>query len=222
MYRFANSAREILFSTLVSSLPSHNSWLLMRKVSERSQSIKGVNKMLRAVLVLSAFLFSSQVFANDLGNIIDTIGGIVNGGRPGPGPSGYNCIATDRGWEEHFGGHRSCQECNARHGNCIEECRYSEFVCVAQGVRWGRPFQIEEYGYDQYDTERRALWACERRGGMGCRLMGPCHRSDRSERRECFSGGPGHGGGGHGPGHGGGHRPGRPGGPGRPGFPGRN
>lgn len=176
--------------------------------------------MLRTVLVLCALLFSSQVFANDLGNIIDAIGGIVNGGRPGPGPGhggfggGYRCVAMDRGWEEHFGGHRSCQECNARHGNCVEQCTYSEFVCVAEGYRWGRPFQMEEYGYDEYDTQRRALWACQRRGGEGCRLIGPCNRADRTERHECFSGG-GRPGPGHGGGHGGGHGPGRPGRPGR-------
>ena len=150
--------------------------------------------MFRGILVLCAVVMTAPAFATDLGGIIGTIGDLIGGGhRPGPGPGrpgdGYGngpaCASFDFGWEEHFGGHRDCRDCMARHGRCYEDCNFSEFSCVAQGQKWGRLFEVEERGYDERDTEDRALWACHNRGGNYCRLIGRCNRADRSERREC-------------------------------------
>lgn len=173
--------------------------------------------MLKAILFVCALVSAAPVYADpNIGDIIGTIGDLIGRGpghgpgRPG-GPGGYYCAAYDNGWEEHAP-HYSCQECVQLHGSCYEECRLTEFACVARGERWGRPFEIEEYGYDEFETERRALWACERRGGSYCQIVGPCRRAERAERRGCEAGFPGPG-----PGP----FPGRPGHPGRPGWPGR-
>lgn len=173
--------------------------------------------MLRAILVLSACLSAAPAFAEpDIGGIIGTIGDWIGGNRPGrpdrpgrpgrPGDGyggGYNCRAEDEGWEEHRGGHYDCRECLARHGRCVEDCQITEFRCIAQGDRWGRPIQVEEYAYDQREAEDHALWSCHNKGARYCRIV-TCDSNSFNERRECVRGGGW----------------GRPGEPGRPGWPG--
>lgn len=130
--------------------------------------------MLRAVLIFLGCLIVSPAMAGGIDDIIGTIGSVVIGGhggefRPGPG-GGMRCSAQDTAWEEHFGGHRDCRECLRRHGRCIETCDFTEYSCVARGYRWGRVIEVEEYGYDERDTEDKALWSCERRGGRSSLL----------------------------------------------------
>ncbi|MCX5784474.1 MAG: hypothetical protein NTX59_02165 [Elusimicrobia bacterium] len=50
-----------------------------------------------------------------------------------------NCVASDMGWEEHWGGHgggpselRACQECLQVHGDCRFSCSVEQFRCTAQ------------------------------------------------------------------------------------------
>lgn len=173
--------------------------------------------MIRGILVVCAALMTAPVYADpNIGDIIGTIGDLVGGrpgfpggpgGRPGhPGGYGMRCAAYDQGWEEHWGGHGSCGECEARHGRCVEECSYTEFTCIAEGDYFGRRFQVEGRSWDEYEAQRQAMWECQNRGSRYCRLIGPCYQNDNSYRRECRGGGWGPG---PGPGHGG-HRP-RPG-----------
>ena len=44
--------------------------------------------------------------------------------------SSYDCKASDRGWEEHFGGHKSCDECLEHHGECEMKCYSYEFTAT--------------------------------------------------------------------------------------------
>ncbi|MGE4131865.1 MAG: hypothetical protein AB7F86_09505 [Bdellovibrionales bacterium] len=144
----------------------------------------------------------------------DVIGGIVDILRPGGGGHGggaMGCTATDRGWEEHFGGHGSCDECLRRHGSCVERCNIEQFQCIASGYRWGRRAEFEGYGQSRREAQWDAVRNCENRGGRNCQVdRGSCRSETRSEVRECR-------GGGHGGGHGGGWGGGRGDGPGRPG-----
>lgn len=152
---------------------------------------------MRALLVLFAALFvaSPAYAAGGVDDIVDIIGGIIGGGRPGNGPGhggnhgpghgGVRCSAVDRGWEEHFGGHATCEDCVRRHGSCIETCEFSEHTCVAEGRRWGgRPIQAEGYGYSRWEAERQAVETCERRGARRCYVIN-CYENPRTERREC-------------------------------------
>ena len=50
-----------------------------------------------------------------------------------------NCIASDTGWEEHWGGHGggpnemdSCRQCLQSHGDCRFNCTVGQFRCSAQ------------------------------------------------------------------------------------------
>lgn len=171
---------------------------------------------MRSVLVLfmGMFLMQAPAQAAGVNDLIDIIGGVI-GNRPGHGPGhdgpreGVRCSAQDRGWEEHFGGHRSCGECMDRHGSCVETCEYSEWTCVVEGQRWGRRAEFEGYGYSDREAEREAYRNCEDRGARFCHRVS-CHSQNRAERRECDRNDGGWG-----------RHPGEPGRPGRPGGPGR-
>lgn len=168
--------------------------------------------MLRIVLLILGMSLgvSAQAGVNDV------IGGVIDILRPGHGDGygggygGARCTAHDRKWEEHFGGHRSCEECERRHGRCVEVCEYLQVECVAVGTRWGRPAEFEGYGNNRREARWRALENCERRGGRNC-YADPrrCREQSNQESRPCFGGGGGHGGG-HGGGWGGGRGPRRP------------
>jgi hypothetical protein len=54
-------------------------------------------------------------------------------GQPNyPGYCNVTCRADDNGYEEHGGGHYSCDECLSYHGECTETCNAN---CIAQQVR---------------------------------------------------------------------------------------
>ena len=83
-----------------------------------------------------------------------------------------SCAATDAGFEEHWGGHRSCGECLAQHGRCIETCQTNSFVCHAEGLsRFGRD-TFEAYS-DRSEAEARdeALDRCYDSGARNCRAI---------------------------------------------------
>lgn len=68
-----------------------------------------------------------------------------NGYNPYPR---VNCVASDSGWEEHWGGHgggpsemRACRECLSEHGNCRYSCSTEQFRCVAQFTPAAQPGQ---------------------------------------------------------------------------------
>jgi hypothetical protein len=100
-----------------------------------------------------------------------------NPGRPGNGGPGWGnpqpnvtCTATDNGWEEHWGGHSSCQECKAKHGTCAQTCSTQSYNCRATGTNnLGRAETFESYATDEYQARNEALDRCYRMGARDCR-----------------------------------------------------
>lgn len=87
--------------------------------------------------------------------------------RPVPRDDYYSrgrvtCTATDKGWEEHFGGHSSCGACLQKHGSCIEKCHEVRELCEVEGVDYrGRKAIFRGYGIDRRSAEYEARRACE-------------------------------------------------------------
>ena len=60
-------------------------------------------------------------------------------GHPGDQYGRMSCVATDTGWEEHWGGHGggpsemdACRECLNVHGSCRFTCSVQQFRCASQ------------------------------------------------------------------------------------------
>lgn len=141
------------------------------------------------------------------------------------------CSYTDRGWEEHWGGHRSCGECTQKHGRCVESCSINYYKCEARGVdAAGGAVTLKGNGQNRWDAERNALKYCQRYFN-NCSVTSCNTQNEPLFSRECPQEnppqpprppepkpepGPGHGGGGGGGEPGRGNDPGRrgPGGPG--------
>lgn len=149
-------------------------------------------------LVFSALPASARVSPGDIiGGIID---GINNGngrdfrsdrggdyrGRPGrgrpwdpgrdrPGYGDYSCRAYDTGHEEHFSGHDSCRSCLREHGDCVERCESTVFICRAEGRdRHGHYYPVRDPGYGSSDREasHEAMRNCRFREGLeDCRVV---------------------------------------------------
>lgn len=135
--------------------------------------------------VLLITLFSLNTFA----------AGIMDWIRPGPRPGPYDpgrggrpqvtCTARDDGWEEHWGAHRDCRECLAKHGNCIETCETKYFTCQAEGVDYrGYKMTMEARGESRYMTEREAKDRCQYRYD-NCRIVSCNENSETVSRRSC-------------------------------------
>ncbi|MBS1972057.1 MAG: hypothetical protein JSU04_17235 [Bdellovibrionales bacterium] len=144
-------------------------------------------KNILMILVLSL----SAVFAH-----AQYDGGFIRPGRPGapgrypdPGRGGYGnvqCTATDKGWEEHWGGHGSCGECLRKHGDCIETCSRSYYVCQAQGIdRNGRTYVSEGRADSRYQAEDEAMRACYYYRYQNCRVTNCNQNSETVSRRSC-------------------------------------
>ncbi|MBS1972456.1 MAG: beta-sandwich domain-containing protein [Bdellovibrionales bacterium] len=73
-----------------------------------------------------------------------------------------SCSATDKGWEEHWGGHGSCGECLKKHGECIETCTATDVVVYGTGYDvYGRIAKFEGRGGDSYDARRDMQQVCD-------------------------------------------------------------
>lgn len=104
-------------------------------------------------------------------------------GRPGY-DQGYSCRVEDAGFEEHWGGHRSCGECLSRHGDC-------NVVCETEVVQWqcfyiGRDVYGRTQNFEYTDTDRdyaeyQARRQCERAGYREC-LYNTCAERGRDRR----------------------------------------
>ncbi len=127
--------------------------------------------------------------------------------RPGRGygRTAYSCSATDKGWEEHWGGHhgrgydlrnsrseacRSCKKPNGPHGSCNVTCGVPEFRCRAEFVprsSEGRSGTVRGYLEEtQYRAEESALDNCRRdfwREEGRCRIRS-CDQESRTVLRE--------------------------------------
>lgn len=114
----------------------------------------------------------------------------VRPGRPSPYDPGrgrpqVTCTASDNGWEEHWGSHRSCGECLAKHGDCIETCSIDYNVCQAEGVDYrGYKMTMEGRGDSRYRAEDEAMSLCQRRYD-NCRIVSCKTSSETVSRRSC-------------------------------------
>lgn len=106
-------------------------------------------------------------------------------GRPGPGyGGGVVCRADDRGWEEHSS-HRSCGECLAQHGSCIETCSVSSTQCEARGYDYrGAELRFVGQGQSRYEAENQAIRNCAYSAGR-CQVINCSSKEDVVSRRDC-------------------------------------
>ena len=159
-------------------------------------------KLVIAIL-LSLSALQAQAGGDGLKRLIPIIiGGIIDHNRPAPYPypgpgyppphSGYpsgpvTCTAADRGWEEHAGGHYSCGECVAYHGNCLETCRSNDFQCTVEGRdAYGRVFAVHGRGYDRWQAENEALRNCRYQSYAGhCYVRGCNQQTYIVSQRSC-------------------------------------
>ncbi len=88
---------------------------------------------------------------------------------------GKQCRWYDTGHEEHWGGHATQAECNAKHhGSCYQRCTETVYVCTATPYDGYGSYTAESS--DRWEAERRALRQCERQGRQ-------CHVSCRQEQQ---------------------------------------
>lgn len=109
-------------------------------------------------------------------------------GRPGyPGQPGQQvtCVAVDRGYEEHGGGHYGCGECLRLHGECIETCSMRSTECQSQGVdRYGRAVSFLGRGDSQWRAEDEAMRACYYYAAQ-CQIVRCQDRNETVSRQNC-------------------------------------
>ncbi|PCI39107.1 MAG: hypothetical protein COB53_03780 [Elusimicrobia bacterium] len=122
-------------------------------------------------------------------------------GRGRRGRQEISCSATDKGWEEHWSGHRSrgfnladleknaCGKCLGKHGTCNFNCVTEEKRCTARFLAEDGTFSGDVYGDtwpSRWDAEDSALDRCWRRnrGRAGrCELSGRCDNVGRTQSR---------------------------------------
>ncbi|MGE5084953.1 MAG: hypothetical protein ACM3MG_01535 [Bacillota bacterium] len=109
------------------------------------------------------------------------------GGWGGDGRPVVTCSASDRGWEEHFGGHRDCNSCLRKHGQCVETCSAESYRSVAEGLDYrGYRMTVEARGQTQYQTERKAFERCARMYRYSnCRIVSTTPKKEIISRRSC-------------------------------------
>lgn len=113
-------------------------------------------------------------------------------GYPTPGygyptPGRVTCSASDRGWEEHWGGHSSCGSCLQEHGDCTETCKESTQVCEVQGRdAYGTMVTFTGVGGDRWSAEAEARRSCEWNRNMRSCVTVSCRSQDRTvSTRRC-------------------------------------
>jgi hypothetical protein len=150
--------------------------------------------MKKVLVTLLLTMISFQVQAKtDVGDILDLIGGIAshdnqnpNTNYPPPGYGQVRCTYTDDGWEEHSGGHRSCGQCLAQHGDCNETCYADTHTCRAIGTdRWGQQRMVQADGQDRWMAESRAMEYCRYQGLYYCRIERCDYRQQVVSERSC-------------------------------------
>lgn len=147
------------------------------------------------VLFLSLFALNAQAgFWDVIGAIADvaTAGSSSSSSRPDRYDDRHDryrprvsCTVQDRGHEEHYGGHRSCGECERRHGSCVETCRADYYSCKAEGRDYrGYTMTIEAKGETRYEAENVAMRRCDRQLS-DCRPVSCNSESETVSRRSC-------------------------------------
>lgn len=138
---------------------------------------------------LFGFVFVTLMAATSLAGHFDDMfrpgRGDDRGGRGGWGRPNVSCSATDKGWEEHWGGHSDCRSCMKKHGNCTETCSAEYYEVTAEGVDYrGYKMTVESRGNSRYEAEREALRTCNYRYS-NCKVTASNSRSETVSRRSC-------------------------------------
>lgn len=96
------------------------------------------------------------------------------------------CSASDRGWEEHFGGHGSCRECLRHHGDCVETCSSQNYDCRVDGYdRHGRLVSFFGRSSDQWRAQDEAMYNCRYNYAVNCAVVTCNQQQDVVSRRSC-------------------------------------
>ncbi|WP_413558649.1 hypothetical protein [Bdellovibrio sp. HCB209] len=109
--------------------------------------------------------------------------------KPGRGGPSYGrnvtCSATDKGWEEHWGGHSDCNSCLKKHGSCTETCSAEYYSTTVKGRDYrGYEMTVESRGASRYEAEREALRSCNYKYS-DCRVISTNSQSETVSRRSC-------------------------------------
>ncbi|MBO9665971.1 MAG: hypothetical protein J7501_04095 [Bdellovibrio sp.] len=143
-------------------------------------------KSLTTALIISFFALNTFAasFAETMGWGNPGRGGGHGGGWDRPN---VTCSATDKGWEEHWGGHSDCNSCLKKHGSCIETCSADYYVTTAEGLDYrGYKMTVESRGNSRYQTEREAIERCSYFYRYNnCRVLKTESRSETVSRRSC-------------------------------------
>ncbi|WP_413287715.1 beta-sandwich domain-containing protein [Bdellovibrio sp. HCB337] len=108
------------------------------------------------------------------------------------GPREYSkveCTASDDGWEEHWGGHSTCEACMAKHGDCVERCDLEYVRVFGIGVdMYGRIGKFEGRAPDSWSAKLDMQRVCDYYRLGSCEEDPSKSQSNFSEtisRREC-------------------------------------
>lgn len=112
--------------------------------------------------------------------------------RPMPRDDYYSrgrvtCSASDKGWEEHFGGHGSCGSCLQKHSSCVEKCQEIREVCEVEGRDYnGRLSVFVGRGADRWAAEAEARRQCEWNRNMRSCMVTTCRQEAQTiSTRSC-------------------------------------
>lgn len=107
-------------------------------------------------------------------------------GRDYRGYGNYQCSFEDKGWEEHGGGHDSCEECLRHHGKCIRTCYEETYKCTVLGTdRYGATREFIEVGSSQWRLEQRAMDRCDYLRYERCEPKGCQKETNVISRNRC-------------------------------------
>lgn len=96
-----------------------------------------------------------------------------------------SCNAVDKGWEEHFGGHRNCDDCLKKHGKCVETCSLEYYTCEATGIdSLGGSITVKGSGDDRWEAESNARRHCDR-NFRNCSVSNCNSKAETISKRTC-------------------------------------
>lgn len=137
---------------------------------------------LSLILALGFFLtgpsFAQVNFVEELEEKVDT-----SSFRPFRGA--YECVAVDRGFEEHWGGHSSCSSCLRKHDKCVKKCYEVYYISRAEGIdEYGNKVEHVEAGFSRYKAENLALQGCQAKANH-CKVTDTQRRKELASTRRC-------------------------------------
>ncbi len=96
------------------------------------------------------------------------------------------CVATDDGWEEHWGGHATCSECLEEHGECTMRCYENDFTVVVEGRDYYGNFRrVEAADFSSSRARVKAMDRCYDRGLSECRVVDENRNERLVEKYRC-------------------------------------